>query len=488
MKTVKPTATETEAPKTDLDFSDVEFGMQIEYIRLDAVEHLPDNPKDHDLGAIAVSIEKFGFADPIAINPLTGHDFDGNGRLDTLRQMKLSWRKPQPPRNIRVDSDGMWLFPAVMVEVPIDQEAALALALNRTNELGGWNQKILAKVLSDLASAGALEGTGYDRDDVDALLKAVGGGTEKPDAAEPQIDRADELQIEWKVEPGQIWQMGDHRIICGDCTIPAVVDALMEGEKAQICWTDPPWNVAYGEGFRGGQSGLGWKKRTIQNDNLGDKFGEFARQFCDAIYHALLPGGILYMAMSAQEWGLIMQQLEAAGMPAGWNERKEWEGFHWSSTIIWAKDSLVVSRKDYHTQYEPLWYGWRADGARLCPVEDRKQSDLWQINRPKRSDEHPTMKPVELVERSIRNSSKPGDICIDFFCGSGTTVVACERIERRSRTIELDPKYVAVTLQRWSDTTGRKPELVGQIDGAIKAAMLIPEAIDENITMDAGAV
>jgi DNA modification methylase len=165
------------------------------------------------------------------------------------------------------------------------------------------------------------------------------------------------------------------------------------------------------------------------------------------------------MAMSQQEWGLIMQQLEEVDKV----DNKS-IGFHWSSTIIWAKDSLVVSRKDYHTQYEPVWYGWKSDGARVCKVEDRKQSDLWNIPRPKRSDEHPTMKPVELVARSLRNSSQPGDIVIDFFGGSGTTMAAADGCDRRSRLAELDPKYVAVTLQRWVDITGGKPELQVEIE------------------------
>lgn len=209
-----------------------------------------------------------------------------------------------------------------------------------------------------------------------------------------------------------------HRLVCGDCTEPAVVARLMAGERAGMAWTDPPWNVGYGEGFRGGNEFLGWKKRTIINDNLGDDFAPFVEKFARIIYDSLLPGAILYMAMGAQEWPLVDSILRSTG-------------FHWSSTIIWAKDSLVVSRKDYHTQYEPLWYGWRGDAARLCQVEDRTQSDLWFINRPKRSDEHPTMKPPDLVARSLRNSSRIGAVVFEPFLGSGTTVVACEMVGER---------------------------------------------------------
>jgi DNA modification methylase len=153
---------------------------------------------------------------------------------------------------------------------------------------------------------------------------------------------------------------------------------------------------------------------------------------------------MIYLVMSAQEWHVIQKTLLEAG-------------FHWSSTIIWAKDRLVLSRKDYHTQYEPIWYGWRGDAPRLAVLDDRKQSDLWEIPRPSRSDEHPTMKPVELVERAILNSSRRGDLVFEPFAGSGPVMLACERTGRRSRNAELEPKFCSVILQRWLDATGQQP-------------------------------
>jgi DNA modification methylase len=151
--------------------------------------------------------------------------------------------------------------------------------------------------------------------------------------------------------------------------------------------------------------------------------------------------------MSAQEWPTIDKALRD-------------QGYHWSSTIIWAKDQLVLSRKDYHTQFEPLWYGWRSDAARLREVIDRKQSDVWFIDRPKRSDDHPTMKPLELVERSLANSSLPGDIVLDPFMGSGTTLIACEKMQRVCRGAELDPIYAAVVIERWHQFTGHTPKRI----------------------------
>ena len=171
------------------------------------------------------------------------------------------------------------------------------------------------------------------------------------------------------------------------------------------------------------------------------------QQFCNDIANSLFvctkAGAPIYVVMSAQEWPVIHVALNAAG-------------FHWSSTIIWAKDSLVLSRKDYHTQYEPIWYGWNGGAARLMELEDRKQSDLWEMQRPKRSELHPTTKPVELVERALENSGKPGGIVLDLFGGSGSTLIAAEKTGRQCRTVELDPKYADVIIKRWQEYTGLK--------------------------------
>lgn len=182
----------------------------------------------------------------------------------------------------------------------------------------------------------------------------------------------------------------------------------------------------------------------MKNDNLGDKFPDFIRAAVKSIWDACEPGALVYLVMSAQEWPVIDKSLRD-------------KGFHWSSTIIWAKDQLVLSRKDYHTQYEPLWYGWKSDAGRIREVVDRKQADVWFIDRPKRSDDHPTMKPLPLVERSLLNSSLPGDIVLDPFVGSGTTLIVCEQLQRRCRAVELDPIYAAVTIERWARFSGQLP-------------------------------
>ena len=156
-------------------------------------------------------------------------------------------------------------------------------------------------------------------------------------------------------------------------------------------------------------------------------------------------GAMTYIVMSAQEWGNLMLTLVE-------------NGYHWSSTIIWNKDQFVLSRKDYHTKYEPIWYGWK-EGPRLCPLKDRTQSDVWDFDRPKRSDEHPTMKPVPLVARAVENSSNMGEIVLDIFGGSGTTLIACEQLGRKCYMMELDPNYVDVIINRWEQLTGMEAVL-----------------------------
>lgn len=169
-----------------------------------------------------------------------------------------------------------------------------------------------------------------------------------------------------------------------------------------------------------------------------DEFHKFMNDVFSRMNENSKRGAPTYVVMSAQEWGNLMLSLKESG-------------YHWSSTIIWAKDTLVLSRKDYHTQYEPIWYGWHEGESRLREVEDRKQSDLWQIPRPKRSDEHPTMKPVDLVVRAIQNSSLQSDNVLDLFGGSGTTILAAEKTKRTGFAMELDPHYCDVIRKRWAE-------------------------------------
>ena len=213
-----------------------------------------------------------------------------------------------------------------------------------------------------------------------------------------------------------------------------------------MVFTDPPWNVNYGAE----ENHPSWKPRTILNDFMGT---EDFKQFMNSAFHCMNavsePGCMTYVVMSAQEWGNMMLTLAS-------------NDYHWSSTIIWNKDQLVLSRKDYHTKYEPIWYGWKDGSARLHPLDDRKQCDVWDFEMPKVSIEHPTMKPVALVAQAIKNSSNSGDNVLDLFGGSGTTLIAAEQLGRRCYMMELDPHYVDVIIARWEKLTGDKAILLNE--------------------------
>lgn len=287
--------------------------------------------------------------------------------------------------------------------------------------------------------------------DVNSLGNFLQSSTVEKEISDPGgkelMDRADELQAKWNVKLGDLYICGDHRIVCGDSTDLSVIARLMDGAPAHLSFTDPPWNVNYGANMNKDNK-QGYKVRKIENDNLGEKFGEFCDAFMAALSSSMLPGAPIYLKMSAQEWPVIDVAIRKAG-------------FHWSSTIIWNKDRLVLSRKDYHTKYEPLWYGWKEGAGRLAVVEDRKQSDVWDFERPSSSEEHPTMTPVPLIKRCIDNSSRPTNIVVDIFLGSGSTLIACEGTGRVCRGVEKQPKYVAVCLERWSMQTGKTPQLEG---------------------------
>ena len=234
------------------------------------------------------------------------------------------------------------------------------------------------------------------------------------------------------------WQLGDHKILCGDATDAADVAQLLANTQAAMAFTDPPYNVAYGD--HGGQQ-RGQRKRRIANDAMTPEAWE---AFCRAWAANLVAhvNGALYVCMSTKEWPTVSRILAEAGA-------------HWSDTIIWAKDRFVLGRADYQRQYEPLWYGWPEGGAHHW-CGDRDQGDVWTIPRPAVSDLHPTAKPLALVERAIENSSEPGDTVLDLFLGSGTTLIACERTGRVCLGMEVDPHYCSVAIARWEAFAGEK--------------------------------
>jgi DNA modification methylase len=379
----------------------------------------PQNARTHsqkNLDAIKASLTQFGQRKPIVITS-EGLVLAGNGTLEAAKS--LGW-----------DHIDVTITP---VDWDLNTARAYALADNRTAELAEWDENVLAKQLLELI-------------DVDFDIESLGFELPEPEIEVEPDDAPTIEEVEHRTKLGQLWKLGDHLLYCGDSTEEATFTRLMGDDKAHLIWTDPPWNVNYGAVDEGNQQG--YKVRTIMNDHMNEgQWDEFVGQFCKTLKDYSEPGAPIYLVMSAQEWPVIDRNLREVG-------------FHWSSTVIWAKDRLVLSRKDYHTQYEPIWYGWNADAARLAVVEDRKQSDLWEIERPSRSELHPTMKPIELVQKSVVNSSKPGNIVLDSFGGSGSTLIACEQTNRKCRMVELDPQYCDVIIARWEKFTGKTAELL----------------------------
>ena len=380
----------------------------IKQVPISAVKPYPGNPRANkrSIDKVAASLREFGWKQPIVVDAeftiIAGHT-----RLEAAKR------------------NGDLEVPVLVADdLTPEQVRAYRLADNKVAEFSAWDEDLLNKELDSLVGVMDMELFGF--------FKPVA-----LDVADDDFDVEQELPPVAAV--GDVWRLGRHRVMCGDCIKNADVAKLMGARKAQIIWTDPPWNVDYGANTEQ----MPWKKRTILNDKMTTSaFNTFLTSAFTNMRAFLDLGAAVYVAMSAQEWGSMMQIMATLD-------------FHWSSTIIWAKDSLVLSRKDYHTQYEPLWYGW-LEGAPHLALQDRKQSDLWEIDRPKRSDEHPTMKPLELVGRSLQNSSPAGALVMDVFGGSGTTLIAAEQLGRSCYMMELDPHYVDVIINRWETLTGEK--------------------------------
>ena len=234
---------------------------------------------------------------------------------------------------------------------------------------------------------------------------------------------------------GDLWVLDKHRVLCGDATNKIDLDRVLEGSSADMVFCDPPYSVAY--------TGKTARKLTIKNDDLGAGFYDFLRDACAKML--AVTKGAIYICMSSSELHTLFRAFTVAGG-------------HWSTLIIWAKNNFTLGRSDYQRQYEPILYGW-PNGTPHYWCGDRDQGDVWFVDKPAVNDLHPTMKPVELVERAIRNSSKSQGLVFDPFGGSGSTLIACETTGRQARVIELDPRYADVIVKRWQDYTGRKAVL-----------------------------
>ena len=384
---------------------------------------------DSQVAQIAASIAEFGFTNPI----LAGSDgviVAGHGRLAAAQKL------------------GIATVPVVVLDhLTPTQRRALVIADNRIAENAGWDEAMLQVELADLQGDDFdLSLTGFDADALADLL----AGEETTSDGQTDEDSVPDAGTSI-TRPGDVWICGNHRVICGDSTDASTYDALMAGEIADMVFTDPPYNVDYANTAKDKMRGT---DRPILNDNLGAGFHDF-------LLAALTPtlahcrGGI-YVAMSSSELDVLQSAFRTAGGK-------------WSTFIIWAKHTFTLGHADYQRQFEPILYGWPSDGTRhWCGARD--QGDVWNIKKPHKNDLHPTMKPVELVERAVRNSSRPGDIVLDSFGGSGTTMIASEKSDRKARLIELDPKYVDVIVRRWQDYAGA--QATRQSDGVAFDALV----------------
>lgn len=378
------------------------------------------NARQHPLeqiDQIAASMERFGFTIPMLVAE-DGTIIAGHGRLMAAAQLGLSE------------------VPVMVARGWSEEDRRLyTLADNRLAEIAEWDPEMLRVEIDELRDDFGIEDfdlVGFSAEDLadilpDALIDTTGGLTDPDDV--PEVP---DTPI---TRPGDVWLMGPHRLLCGDSTVATDVEKVLGDVKADLCFCDPPYNVDYAGGVGAEKAGKG---RRIKNDALGDGFGPFLYDAC-----VLINGhtdGAVYICMSSSE----LQTLQAAFKSAGG---------HWSTFIIWAKDRFTLGRADYQRQYEPILYGW-PEGVKRHWCGDRDQGDVWNIERPHKNDLHPTMKPVSLVERAIRNSSRKGDLVFDPFGGSGTTLIAAEKTGRHASLIELDPKYVDVIVRRWQDFTG----------------------------------
>jgi DNA modification methylase len=363
---------------------------------------------------IAASITEFGFNNPVLVGQ-EGDIIAGHGRVLAARKL------------------GLTHVPVIILRhLTENQKRAFRLADNQLALNAGWDFELLRIELEELAKLNVdLDLLGFD----DQQLQEVLSREIPLRGLDP--DSVPEQQVEVVSCPGDLWELGKHRLLCGDGKQRENLAKVLAGRPCNMAFMDPPYAVNY--------TGKGPTRMKIANDDLGVEFGAFLRSACDAVL--AVAQGAIYICMSSSRLHELYQVFADAGG-------------HWSTYIIWAKNTFTLGRSDYQRQYEPIFYGWPKGKTRhWCGARD--QSDVWFVNKPVRNDLHPTMKPVELIERAISNSSRSGNVVLDPFGGAGSTMVACENLGRQACLVEIDPRYADCTLRRWQKYTGRQAYLTG---------------------------
>lgn len=402
--------------------------MKIESIPIGKLVLDPSNARQHsakNLEAIKGSLTKFKQQKPIVVDK-NNVVIAGNGTLEAARA--LGWEKIDI---VRTGLEG-------------SNATAFAIADNRTGELAEWNDDALKQTLEALKAEGfALDAIGFDDEDLVQWItqtEVVAGCDEDevPEAVEP------------KTKPGDLYQLGEHRLLCGDSTNIQQVERLMGEVKADMVFTDPPYGVSYAG--KNAMLNAGDRGNRIQVEIKNDHMTEAqtkelwrASLACalvattnKASYYLTAPQGVLSL--------IVGQAIQEAG----------WQLKH---ILIWVKNNFVLGRCDYHYKHEPIFYGWKQEGTHEF-IGDSSQTSVWEFNKPQKNDLHPTMKPVELVEKAITNSCKPKGAVLDLFLGSGSTLIACEKTKRKCYGMEIDAHYCDVIVARWEKYTGKKASLV----------------------------
>jgi DNA modification methylase len=374
-----------------------------------------NNSRTHDeeqITQLASSMKEFGFTNPVLIDEQDGL-IAGHGRVLAAKRL------------------GLEEIPAIIVDGLTEaQKKALVIADNQLALNADWD---IDKLKLEVDTLGELD---FDLDllgfDADFLKDLMADPIEEGKTDEDSVPEVVENPV--TVE-GDIWLLGKHRLMCGDSTSIDALETLCGEPRVDMWLTDPPYNVAY--------EGKTKDALTIQNDEMGDdQFRQFLRDSYVAADAVMKPGAVFYIWHADSEG----YNFRGAAKDAGWTVRQ---------CLIWKKQTMVMGRQDYHWKHEPCLYGWK-DGAGHLWATDRKQTTILEFDRPSRNAEHPTMKPVELFEYQMLNNTKGGDIVLDSFGGSGTTIIAAEKNGRHARVMELDPKYCDVIIKRWQEYTGKK--------------------------------
>ena len=375
-------------------------------------------PGDLEYEKLKRSIEQFGYVEPVIWNKVTGRVVGGHQRLKVLMDM------------------GITEIDCVVVEMDEAKEKALNIALNKIS--GDWDKDKLALLIADLQGEDFdVSLTGFDPAEIDDLFK----DTLQDGIKDDDFDVEEELQKPTVTQPGDIWSLGRHRLICGDSTKADTFALLMAGVKANLVITDPPYNVNY-EGSAG----------KIKNDNMAN----------DAFYQFLLDAFTNTEGAMADDASIYVFHADTEGL----NFRRAFAdaGFYLSGCCIWKKQSLVLGRSPYQWQHEPVLYGWKKKGKHQW-YTGRKESTIWEFDKPKKNGDHPTMKPIPLLAYPIMNSSMSNTVVLDPFGGSGSTLIACEQSDRICYTVELDEKFCDVIVKRYIEQVGSADGVTVQRDG-----------------------